>query len=128
MRTNQDQFIMAIQNPPEPHLIIFKQIEITEKYSRVEQYEDVKVLECSIVIRSYRNKVIRCACKHQTTNKKETIQLSPSKFSDKVLQAIAKHSAVAGVDASAKKNYIGAAQVLADEIDSYYEKSIKTKK
>ena len=102
--------------------MILKQSVILEKYELSNKSIISEKLEYRVIIRSYKNKVIRCISKHKINKAHNTTDIQESSFSKEVLKAIEEHAAVARVDASVKKNYMRAAWILYDNNNKYQEK------
>jgi len=60
------------------------------------------------IIRSYKNNIIWCISKYNLNKRINTNEITSYSFSEEVLKAIKEHSAIAIVDASVKRNFMGA--------------------
>ena len=109
--------------------MILEQSVILEKYELSNKSTISEKLEYRVIIRLYKNKVIQCIGKHKINEAHNTTDTQESSFSKEVLKAIEEHTAVAGVDALVKKNYVGATWILCDNNNKHYEiGSIQTSK
>ena len=86
--------------------MILEQSVIIEKYELSNKSTISEKLKYRVIIRLYKNKMIQCIGKHKISKAHNATDIQKSSFSKEVLKAIKKHSVVARVNISVKKNYM----------------------
>ena len=88
MKTNEDNSIIAVQNPPERNPMIFQKTEIAEHYKLASIQKLTEKLKYGIIIRSYKNKIIKILGKHNIKKKINEKPIQTTVFNTKLLIAI----------------------------------------
>jgi len=102
---------------------VWKKSEISRLYKRSNSEINIEQLKYGVMGRSYKYGVMKFISYYLIDIEKSTVRVNKnSEYSDKILEAIQIHSAVASVDTLVNYHYMGLAWIISDCENKYKQK------